>query len=210
MKKEEQEIKEEILEAAYKLFFRFGLKSVTMDDIAKEMSVSKKTLYQYFKDKNDVIETALTKHIGQEVHCFDKLKKDSIDSIELIHKISRHIRSSLGNINSALLHDLEKYHKKAWKKFKEFKRNYIYKWMEETLEEGKAEGHFRSEINSEILANLRILEIEMSFDANAFDFQKYDLATVQGQLFDHFIYGILTEKGLKLYQDYQKETIHEN
>lgn len=194
-----------ILECAKSLFMQFGLRSVTMDDIARKNGVSKKTIYQFFKDKGVIIENTIKGH-------FEEHKKNILDAVnttenavEALHRISVCMKRQTESVNPALLYDLQKYYSKAYKRVLEFKQEFMQDLLIRILRQGIEEGLFRKEIDVEILAILRIEEVQLAFD-NAFPREKFDFKTVHVQMFEHFIQGILTEKGRKQYNFY---TSHE-
>jgi AcrR family transcriptional regulator len=199
-------VKEEILTASVDLFMQYGIRSVTMDDIARHLSISKKTIYQFFKDKEEIIMLATKAHIEKEERDFKEIDRSSSNAIEHLHKISLCMRERIRNLNPSLLYDLQKYYKKAWAVYQDFKDKVIYESLIKLLNQGKNEGFFRENINPGILAILRIEEIQMSFNNEVFSNDKYDLKEIHEQLFDHFMYGILTPNGLKLIKEYQHKT----
>ena len=95
--------------------------------------------------------------------------------------------------------DLQKYYPKAWAVWLEFKRMCIYDSIKKNLDQGIAEGFYRPEINTEILSIVRMALIETAFDDKTFSHDKFKMTEVQMQIFEHFVYGILTEKGKKQY-----------
>jgi hypothetical protein len=109
------------------------------------------------------------------------------------------------NLNPSLLFDLQKYHPKAWSVWQDHKTKFIKESVARNLEQGIKEGNFRPEINTEIIATLRITNVEAAFDERIFPEGKFTLAEVQSQIFDHFVYGLCTEKGRKLYEKYKQE-----
>jgi TetR/AcrR family transcriptional regulator, cholesterol catabolism regulator len=103
-----------------------------------------------------------------------------------------------------VLYDLQKYHTKAWNVWIDHKQNHVRESIISNLKQGIEEGYFRSDINADILANARLELIQMTFDERVFSHTKYNLAEVNQQLFEHFIYGILTERGKKTYEKYKQ------
>lgn len=189
------------------MFHRYGIRSVSMDDIARNLSMSKKTLYQYYKDKDDLVTVALHKHMEMEKEEYDEIFTKSHDAIEELALVSKCIRKNLRDINPSLLFDMQKYHPKAWAMWVEFKNGYIKDSITQNISRGVLEGHFRAEVDPETLAILRVQQIEMGFDSNVFPTSKFDFREVQMRCLDHFIHGIVTEEGRKLFQEYlQKET----
>src|SRR6185369_7288393 len=111
---EEKDIKDRILKGAMELFMKYGVRSVSMDDIARHLSVSKKTLYQYFADKEEIVTTVAEFHLGHERNQYDSIRSVSENAIDELVKISVCIKKDLQKMNPALLFDLQKYHPKAW------------------------------------------------------------------------------------------------
>lgn len=197
-------VKTEILTEAVELFMRYGIKSVTMDDIARHLSISKKTIYQFFKDKEEIIMLSTKEHIEQESKDFEEIENSSSNAIEHLYKISLCMRERIRDLNPSLLYDLHKYYKKAWTLYQSFKDEVVYNSLIKLMNQGVQEGYFRSDINPGILAILRIEEIQMSFNTEIFHKNKYELKEIHAQMFDHFIYGILTPKGLSLLNTYKQ------
>lgn len=173
-----------------------------MDDIAKHLSISKKTIYQFFKDKDDLICTVTEAHIQQEKKEIEEVHCEAKDAIEELYLITKCMRKNLSNIDSSVLYDLQKYHKKAWGIFLSFKEEVIGKAVKTILEKGVEEGHFRKEIDVDILARLRQEQVQMGFDERMYPPDQFDFTNVQMQLFDHFIHGITTPKGQELLDQY--------
>ena len=106
---------------------------------------------------------------------------------------------------TSVFFDLKKYYQKAFEKYKSYKHDVIFNSVLKNLRRGIEEGLFRSDINPEILAYLRIGEIELSFNKEYFPEDKFTLVEIHEQLFDHFTYGILSEKGFKLFETYKQK-----
>lgn len=197
------EINERIIVAADSLFMKYGARSVTMDDIARELSVSKKTIYQYYKDKDEIVTLVSKAHIDQEKKEFTEISETSDSAIEEIFKISQCIRKMVTEINPSLLFDLQKYHRKAWDLYLDYKTEFIKNSVVSNLDRGIKEGCYREELDAEVIATYRVEQVQMAFDDKIFPTKKFKFPQVQMQLFDHFIHGLLTDKGRKLYKDYQ-------
>src|SRR6476469_8001074 len=121
------EAKERILIKTHELFNRYGIRSVSMDDIATQLGMSKKTLYQYYTDKdelvNAVIEETLQKNQSQCVESRRKME----NAIHEVFLSMDMVREMLSNMNPSLLFDMQKYHPAAFKKFLAFKDDFLYK-----------------------------------------------------------------------------------
>lgn len=200
------DIKNKIIEQAEQLFQQYGFRSVTMDDIAKSLGLSKKTLYQYFEDKDDIVVKATQYHLDRDFREFQEMALNATNAMEEIVSISVCMRRNLHKANPSVLFDLQKYYPKAWGLFLEYKDKVFKQSIISTLRRGQDEGHFRADINCEVLAILRMEQIQMSFDPKVFPPDKYDFKEVQNQFIDHFIQGLLTPTGRKNFE----ETITKN
>jgi TetR/AcrR family transcriptional regulator, cholesterol catabolism regulator len=180
---------------------RFGVRGVTMDDIARGAGVSKKTIYQEFGDKEQLIFEVFTETLESDAKVFDEMFINSTGIIDHLVKMSRFIRGKFAHMHPMVLNEIQRYYPRCWQKFEEFKKNHALQGLIDLMEKGKEEGLFRKEINSEILATLRLEQITLSFDPMRFPPEKFNMLDVQMQLFDSFIFGILTEKGKQVYEE---------
>lgn len=196
------ENKEEIVQAAEKLFLAYGVRSVTMDDISKKLAISKKTIYQHYKDKDEIVCKVTQRFLEREKKMVKEIKENSLDAIHELVLISKYLREHLQNVNPSVLFDLQKYHRGAWEIYLKFKEKVFLHAIEETLSRGIEEEVFRRDINIQILALLRIEEIQMLFNVEIFPRDKFSFKEVQKQLFDHFTRGIITPKGAGLINQY--------
>ncbi len=118
----DMEPKERIMIKAEELFMQFGIRSVSMDDIANNLGMSKKTLYQYYADKDELVDAVIGDHInGIQTECLN-WRKDAKDAIHEIFLTMEHILEELSNMNPMLLYDLEKFHYRSFQRFKDYKR----------------------------------------------------------------------------------------
>ena len=199
------DLKNKIVEVAGYLFTKYGVRSITMDDIARELSVSKKTIYQHFKDKDEIVNVATQAHLEQEKKEFDDIYSKSANAIEELALISQCMKKNIIDLNPSLLYDLNKYHRKAWEGFLEFKDDFVKNQIKRNLERGVKEKYYRKEIAPDVLAICRMEQIQMAFDDKIFLKRDFDFKQIQMQLFDLFVYGIVTEKGKQLYHEYLKK-----
>ena len=202
---EETGIKEKILNGAVGLFMKYGLRSISMDDIARHLSVSKKTLYQHFADKEDLITVVLSAHIEENRKQYEAITENSANAIDELAQISQCLRKDMAETNPSVLFDLQKFHPKAWEAWLDHKNRYIRESVVRNIKQGVEEGYYRAEVNPDVLAAIRIELISMGFDQNIFPPSTFRLAEVQSQLFDHFVYGLCTDKGKKLYQKHKEQ-----
>ncbi len=200
-------IKQKIITESIELFMSYGLRSVTMDDIAKHLGISKKTIYQHFKDKEEIIFLATAMHFEKEHKIMEEIENDTDNAVEQLYNITVCIRERTKKTNSSVLFDLKKYYKRAWENYQRYKHDTIFNSVYNNLKRGIAEGLFRSDINPEILAYLRIGQIELSFNKEYFPEDKFTLGEIHEQLLAHYTHGILSEKGFELLETYKQKAI---
>ena len=197
--------KENVLGAVAELFLKYGVRSVSMDDIAHHQGISKKTIYQYFEDKNDLVNQVSTMLLEARMTEYSANSGRASNAIEELYTMSKLLRKHFSEINPALMYDVQKYHPRAWELFLKHENDVVYHSVMDNLERGIKEGYFRAEINARVLARIRVEQIHISFDERLFPKDKFDFTDVQVQLFDHYVHGLLTESGLELYKNYQKQ-----
>lgn len=200
----ETDIKEKILKGAEDLFMKYGVRSISMDDIARHLSVSKKTLYQHFADKEDIVTMTCKAHLERHCREFEQINGKAKNAIEELANLSVCLKRNFEQINPSLLFDLQKYHPKAWSVWLNYKDKFIRESVVRNLKQGIEEGYFRPEIDPEVIAAVRLELVEIVFDETIFPRDRFRLPEVQAQIFDHFVYGLVTEKGKKLYQKYKQ------
>lgn len=193
------ETRDKIIEQADLLICRLGVKALTMDELASQMGISKKTIYHFFKDKDEVVTEAVKYHCEKEYREFLRIQQESANSIEELYMISQFMRNNVETIHPSALHDLQKFHSGAWKVFVDYRDNVFMQNIVESLRRGKEEGYFRAEIDESIMAVMRMKQVEMAFDPYTYPRGKFQFADVCEQMFFHFIQGLLTDKGRELY-----------
>lgn len=202
---EEQDITEKILEGTELLFTRYGIRSVSMDDIARHLSVSKKTLYQHFADKDELVYRMSARYLARTSRNYEEIKNTSSNSVEELSRISVRMKQDFESMNPSMLFDLQKFHQKAWGLYNQHKMEVISQSVEQNINKGIKDGLFRADLNPNILARMRIAMMESGFNENIFPRDQFNFVEVQSQLFELFVYGMCTEKGRKLYLKYKEE-----
>lgn len=200
------EAEDRIIESATELFFRFGIKSITMDDVAKHLAMSKKTLYQHFHDKNDMVMKCCQHDLVNRQCIFQVIAEQATDAIGELLNLMKHLKTMYSTMNPNLFYDMQKYYPAVWKVFREFKEQKMMTMIESNLHKGVEQGLYRKDMNIPIVARLRLEEVEMALNPLVFPPDKFDFAKVQLELFNHFMHGITTLKGHKLINHYKQIT----
>ncbi|MFD0939753.1 TetR/AcrR family transcriptional regulator [Pedobacter boryungensis] len=200
------EVKEYIIAEADKLFCQYGFKSVTMDDIAKHLGMSKKTIYQHFRDKDELVNILIEDKLANQDCANNQFVDKAKDAVHEIFFSLSSMHELLGNMNPKLFYDLQKYHPKAWLYFKNFKEKSMSNAILKNLERGIAEGIYREDLNKEILTQLRLDHVELIFSQHDhYTKGKYTIAQVMIEITEHFLYGICNQKGLEKINYYKQQ-----
>ncbi|MBO9731652.1 MAG: TetR/AcrR family transcriptional regulator [Chitinophaga sp.] len=197
------EVQERIMDTAFSLFRQFGTRSITMDDIAVKMGISKKTLYAHFTDKDDMVTQTISRFIEVvNEECLADRKK-SRDAIEELFLVMDMIDRRLRNMNPVIMLDLNKFHAKAYQVFEEYQNNTLATMIRENMERGISEGVYRPDIDIRILTQYRIHSCMLCFKPEIFP-GSYDMNKVQRVLLENFLYGMASVKGYQLIEEYKQ------
>ncbi|WP_207427343.1 TetR/AcrR family transcriptional regulator [Pedobacter sp. SYSU D00535] len=200
------ELKDRILKETETLFCQYGIKRITMDDIAKHLGISKKTIYQHFKDKNEIVHMVIAEMLSRETCVMDRNETESENAVHEIFLVVTHLREMLSKINPMIFFDMNKYHPATWQLFKDYRFQYMKSCVMRNMERGIAEGYFRKEINMEIMAIMRMEQVDLVFNQVAFMPGKYNLSEVLTEVTEHYLYGLCNLKGHKLVNKYKQIT----
>ncbi|MEY4628319.1 MAG: hypothetical protein RLZZ595_645 [Bacteroidota bacterium] len=199
------EPKERIIKEARVLFFRLGIRSVTMDDIAAQVGMSKKTLYQHFADKDELVDNLVDGEVelmqNETMGCIH----NSANAIEEIFISMEMANKHFTKMNPMVLFDLHKFHFKSFQKFMEHKNTFLIKVITDNLRRGMAEELYRADTNIDIMAKYRLQMLMLPFDMEAYPPMQYNLMDVSNAMIENFLYGLSTEQGYKLIEKYKKE-----
>lgn len=199
------EVKERILSKAADLFMRYGIRSITMDEIAAQLGISKKTIYQFFTDKDDMVSAVIDVEIKKnETDCISYQQK-SENAVHHIFVALESLEEMLKYMNPLMLYDLEKHHPRAFKNLKEYKYEFLYKITMENLQTGIKEELYRNDIQLDIVTKCRIESAFLVFNLDLFPHSKYNVTEVNYELAMLFLHGVVSEKGKKLIDKYNTE-----
>ena len=185
-----------ILEKSRELFFRLGIKSVTMDDISRELGISKKTLYKFVNNKSDLVLKTMQQHLDKEQAFINKLKDTELNAIDTIVEIIKHVVRTMHNLPLSAMYDMQKYYPKSWSLFDDFKNCSIIETMQDILIKGKKEKLFRKEINEDLLSKFYLISLEGMM--NPFNFSKdknYSFKEIYLEYIIYHLHGIVSDKG---------------
>jgi AcrR family transcriptional regulator len=200
----EANTKVRIRDKAKELFLRYGIRSVSMDDIANQLGMSKKTIYQYFTDKNELVDAVVEDDVCEMQRDCNLCREKARDAIEEIFLTVDKVIEQLGNLNPMVLYDLEKFHVRAYQRFMEHKNKFLLQIIRQNLEWGIKEELYRSDIDVDILSKFRLESIMIPFNIDLYPPSRYKLVEVTKVIIEHFVFGIASMKGHKLILKYQQ------
>ena len=191
-----------ILNTASELFFKYGLRNVTMDDIAHELGMSKKTLYQAYKNKRDIVETITKKFLTNHEKEYELLVTEAKEAVEELLKLMENLNYIFERLNPRMIFDMQRHFPEAWQKFKEHKYNFILRKIIDNLNRGVQENLYRKDIQVEIIGRMRLEQIQIALDPMIFPPEKFSIKEIHRQLLLQYLHGITTLKGHKLINKY--------
>lgn len=203
------EVRERIVVGAKELFFQQGIKSTTMDEIARALSVSKKTLYQHFGDKDGLVDAVAKQVMETDKKLLSEIMDASSNAVEQILKINICFRSLHRQLNPVLLSDLQKFYAAAFATYRQFKEEFMLGMLRRNIRQGIQEGYYRADLDAEALARFRLATFDLVMQKEVFPTKLFDnYAQLHFQLLEHFIHGLFTREGFDYY--YQLKDQYEN
>lgn len=199
-------MKERIQQKANDLFRRYGVKSITMDEIAAQLGVSKKTIYQFFSDKDELVAAVVGNTIGYSQQICDKNRQECKDAVHELFRAMDFVKEIFSDMNPSMMYDLERYHPGAYRIFLDHRNKYLYEVIKSNLARGIKEGLYRPEINVEIIARFRLEGMMIAFNPDVYPSPRFNLAETQREIIEHFLFGVASLKGYKLILKYQQES----
>ena len=196
---------ENIIQRVTALYYQYGIKSVTMDDVARELGMSKKTLYKYVSNKDELVEYCVDYLLKQRDCAFQEIEKKDLNAIEMLFAVNEHVVDMLKNYNPSTEYDLKKYYPKLYEKLRKFRRENMYEAVITNIKKGKQEGLFRENLDEDIIARVHVSRIENSFANEMFDIEELTSQRFIREMFIYHIYGIANEKGIKFFSKKLKE-----
>jgi AcrR family transcriptional regulator len=187
---------EKIIVSSKSLFMRYGIKSITMDDVARELAISKKTLYQYFSDKNDLVTKVLTHHLDIISNECIKTFVETANPIDQMLAMSRQRAEDMSSMNPALLYDLKKYYPESWTELEKYKTEFIYNHIVANIQKGIEGGWYHNHIKTDIIAHIYVHLVDIMI-SNGDELKKnYNQKELHLSVITYHLHAVCTKKGL--------------
>ena len=198
------DVRKRILTEATNLFFQNGIRDITMDNIAEKLGISKRTIYETFKNKSELL-----------INCFEEYSKERYKANEEIIKNSHNVLAAICSfiqsgalaidlLNPAFFSDMRKYHNDIWVMASKQQNEKNYNLAYRLLRKGINEGIFRKDINIDIVVKIILEQMKLLVDNEVFSSDKYTRSEVFKNMVINFIRGIATNKGIELIDSLEK------
>ena len=171
-----------------------------MDDLARELGISKKTIYKFFGDKNDLIRSIIEMKTEMDKAICMNCTQHSENAIDELFNVSQLVVEHLTNINPTVFYDLRKYHPDAWAVMDKHKWQFVLSMIQENISRGIDEGLYRLEIRPEIIGRLYVSATEAVLDASIFQWPEFKFQQVFIEMVQFHLFGMVSEKGRKYLQ----------
>jgi AcrR family transcriptional regulator len=190
-----------ILEQVRRLYHRYGIKSVTMDDVARQLGISKKTLYEHFNDKEDLVRNVLMLEHDHRCGFLNTMEDKKLNAIEELFGVYKMINDIFKEYNTSMEYDLRKYYPDTFTKIKEIRRKRMYEAVLSNMNKGKNEGFYRKEVNSKIIAKLHVIRTESFFENDMFTQEELTSFKIFHEIFIYHLQGILSQQGRVFFEN---------
>ena len=197
-----------IKQKAHELFWQYGLRSVSMDDIATSLGISKKTIYLYYADKDELVDAVVESEFKKNESICEYDKSNSKNAVHEIFMAMDQVVEMFSGMNPSLVFDMHKYYPKAFEKFHKYKNDYLYNVIKDNILRGINEELYRPDLKTDIIARFRVESIMIPFNPEFYAKLKYNLAEIEEEFIIHFLFGMASPKGYKMILKYQQERIN--
>jgi AcrR family transcriptional regulator len=199
------EVYQNIIKTASELFKSYGLKSITMDDVANACMISKKTLYKYVKDKVDLLFKAYENEFSKQSAQFIEIVNKNLNAIEEVFEIHKNLIKMLKATNPVIEFDLIKYYPKIHKQILEDRSKMIYKMMLKNMKKGIDEGLYYDDLDIELIAKQRVIFQVQKVENCIVSYKQFATPHAMKQMFIYHLRAICNPEGLKILNHKIKE-----
>ncbi len=199
-----EKLKEIIIESA-RLFRQYGVRSVSMEDIARGLGVSKKTLYVHVQNKNELVEKILDYSCQRQVALLERVTDKGTNAIDALLEMSQLINEEMELFTPAVTFDLQKYYPETFRKHMEKSQKFAYDAVYQNLKQGMKQGLYREEINPEVVATLYINKIEDMHDPDFYSKNNITFEMIFETMFENHVRGIANQKGIEYFEKRKKD-----
>ena len=200
-----EEKKQSIISRTLDLFNIRGIKSVTMGEVCAFQRISKKTLYKFFRDKDDLIHSCMSYELQRNDEEVQRIVSKGLNAIDESFEISRYMIDQISDYNIVVFNELQNYYPNIYRLFEDHQNDTVRVSIIENIEKGIKEGLYRPDLNIEIVVGLHLTLMYNLFTANLLNTKHYSFTEIYQELFNYHIHGISSPKGIEYLQKKQAE-----
>lgn len=186
-----------LLQKSGELFKKYGVKSYTMDDVAKELGMSKKTIYQFVENKAELVKLTMEQYLAEERTQLEAILKTSKNSVDEMIQMVVYFFNQVREFNPSALNDLQKYYPETWAIYNEYRFDFMLRMLTKNMEDGIEQGLYRNDLNSNTIAKIYIGTIDVLINQQFFPIKKYVFIDTYKEYLNYHLRGIVSAKGLK-------------
>ena len=199
----------ELLERSSVVFMKYGLKSVTMDDLCREIGVSKKTIYKYFEDKNDLVLTIIRFKVDMDKEACHAFTNSALNAIDELVNISRFVIEQFSNMNPSVFLDLRKHYPEAWKHMHDHKWEFVLNNIRENIIRGKKENLYRENLNPDIISRYYVAGMDSMMDGGVYPYPEFKIDQILAEILRFHIRGLANDDGINYLKEHFNREINE-
>lgn len=184
-----------LLLKASELFKKHGVKGLTMDDVAKEMGMSKKTIYRYVKDKADLVKQSMEFYLKADQHELDTILQKSENAVDEIIQMVRYFIAQTQGLDALVLLDIQKYYTEAWDLYNDYRYKFVLSLMADNMRKGIKEGYYRDDFDADIVSRIFISGVDILTDQRLFPAKVYMFNDLYLQFIQYHLRGIVSARG---------------
>ena len=197
-------MEDRILLKARDLMFQTGIRQVTMDDLATQLGISKKTIYQYYKDKDDLVKAVVGFELKKHASLCHNCESTAENAVHEMFLVMETMKEMAKTMNPGTMMELEKYFPSAFDIIKNHKEEFFLSLIKQNLIKGMKQGFYRSDLEVDILSKFRLETIFIPFNLHVYPISTFDPIKVHAQLMEHFVFGLMTIKGYEIMEQYKQ------
>jgi AcrR family transcriptional regulator len=171
-----------------------------MDDVAKHLGMSKKTIYDFFSDKEDLVNQVLIHEHEHDCAFLNAINGRKLNAVEELFEVYKMINTMFKEYNPSMMFDVRKYYPDLFTKIRSIRRIKMYDSVFNNLNKGKEEGIYRMDMDSVIIAKLHVIRTESFFDNDIFTQDEMTSFKLFHEVFVYHLYGILNQEGRTFFE----------
>jgi len=188
---------EALLSKSRELFMKHGVKSLTMDDIARQMGMSKKTIYQFVDNKGDLVKLAMEDFLGEERKLIEGILQKPGNAVEEMIGMMEYWLQVVREFNATTLNEVQKYYPETWKMYNEYRFNFMLGLIQNNLKKGITEGYYLDNLDADVISKVYILGVEILLNQDMFPSKQYTFLSIYREFLGYHLRGIVSAEGLK-------------